>query len=195
MQRRVPSEYSLALTVIPTDTWLFILSNMDAKNSLTMAKVSSFFTSDYNLVLTSMKMRLGINSNNLKHLVHVERARHGIHLVAWNNTNNPTHSDIVLLRNDPRTKCLVVGRRYDKSINDLAVSRFHGFLELFDDCGMYDGGKIGNFHVSGYNGIEVNGKKRKLFHGTGTVATLFHGDIVHLAPPDTKIMYKVSYLS
>lgn len=194
MQRRVPSEHSLALTVVPTDAWLVILSNLDAKSSLSMATVSSFFTSDYNLVLTSMKMRLGINSNDLKHLVHVERARHGIHMVAWNNINDPKHNDIVVKRNDPTTKCLV-GRRYDKSINDLSVSRFHGFLELFDDYKMYDNGKFGNFHVSGYNGIEVEGKKRKLFHGRGTVATLFHGDIVHLAPPGAEVMYKVSYLS
>lgn len=188
MQRQVLSKRSLAFSIIPTDAWLIILSKLDAKNILNMAKVSSFFTNDYNIVLTSMKLRLGMDSNNLKHLVHVERARHGMHLVALNNTN-----DIIVQRNCSTIKCLV-GRKYDKSINDLAVSRFHGFLQLFDDYGMYDNGKIGNFHVSGHNGIEIKGKKHRLFYGKGTVATLLHGDIVHLAP-DTKIMYKVSYLN
>ena len=120
MQRRVPSEHSLALSVIPTDAWLVILSKLDAKNSLTMATVSSFFTSEYNLVLTSMKLRLSMDTNNLKHLVHVERARHGMHLVAWNNTNDPTHHDIILSKNDPTTKCLVGRKKVQVGVVDVA---------------------------------------------------------------------------
>ena len=157
-----------------------------------MAQVSSFFTNNYNIILTSMKLRLGIHTENLKSLVHIEKAKCGIKLKALLSQNNDQHNDIVVKRNDPTMKCLV-GRRYDESIKDISISRIHGVVELFDDLKFYKHGCIGRFHVAGFNGVYVEKKDYVGFYGPGQIVDLFHGEIVHFSH-GTGVMYEVGYL-
>ena len=180
--------------MLPTDVWTIIVSKLiDTKDVLKMTQVSSFFTNNYNIILTSMKLRVGIHTESLKSLVHIEKARRGLKLKALSPSNDPEHKDIVLKRNDPTIKCLV-GRRYDENIKDMSVSRIHGVIELFDDHNFYKNGCLGKFHVAGYNGIHVQSKNgRAVFYKTGNVVDLFNGEIIELSY-GTGVMYKVGYV-
>jgi hypothetical protein len=194
MRRQVlAAKSSLILCMLPADVWIIILSNlMDVQNILKMAQVSSFFTNNYNIILTSMKLWLGIHTENLKSLVHIEKAKCGIKLKRLGPNNDHQHNDIVVKRNDPTIKCLI-GRRYDESIKDISISRVHGVVELFDDLNFYKNGCIGRFHVAGYNGVYVEKKDHYSFYGRGTTVDLFNGEIVHFAR-GTGVMYEVGYV-
>lgn len=184
---------SLILSMLPTDVWFIILSNLiDAKNILKMSQVSSFFTNNHNIVLTSMKLRLGIHTENLRSLVHIEKAKYGIKLKGLHPNEEHKHNDIVVKRNDPTIKCLV-GRRYDENIKDISVSRIHGVVELFQDLNFYKNGCIGRFNVEGCNGIYLERKDYYGFYGQGQNVDLCNGDIVHFSH-NTGVMYEVGYV-
>lgn len=185
---------SLLLTILPREVLVLIISKLEnLKDVVNIANVSRFFTNDANycILTASMKIRLGNFSNDLKTLLHIERAKKGILLKAFRINSDKVHKDVNIRPNEPIINFLI-GRSHDKCINDLAISRTHGIIEIFEDYNSYKNGCLGKFHVTGTNGIFIEKEKMYKHYKRGREVELFEGDAIYLSR-GTGFAYKVMY--
>ena len=193
---------SLLLTILPREVLVLIISKLEnLKDVVNIANVSRFFTNDayYCILTASMRIRVGNFSNDLKTLLHIERAKKGILLKAFRINSWKVHKDVNVRPNEPIINFLI-GRSHDKFINDISISRTHGFIEIFEDYNSYKNGCLGKFHVTGTNGIFIEKEKVyksyphsvSQYYKRGRAVELFEGDIIHLSR-GTGFAYKVMY--